>query len=68
MENHHPEPVEDYMTANMVLIFLNLTWIFIVLWSFWGFGPVLIVTAIVNHLITRIERARRRHEARMDRV
>lgn len=47
------------MTANMILIFVNLLWIFIALWSFWGLGPVLILAAVLNHLISRIAVARR---------
>ncbi len=66
MDNHHPKPVEDYMTANMVLIFVNLLWVFVALWSAWGIGPVLIVAAVLNHLITRLEAMRRRGDDGMD--
>jgi hypothetical protein len=59
MQRHHPKPVEDYMTSNMVLIFMNLLWVFIVLWSAWGLGAVLILAALLNHLITRLAHARR---------
>ena len=68
MENHHPKPVEDYMTANMVLIFVNMMWIFVTIWSVWGIAPVLILAAVINHLITRLNASRRRRENRMDRV
>lgn len=47
------------MTANMILIFVNLLWIFIAIWSAWGLGAVLILGAVLNHLITRVEVARR---------
>ncbi|BBU55263.1 hypothetical protein KU6B_15280 [Mameliella alba] len=67
MENRHPQPVEDYTSANLVLIFVNLLWVFVLLWSWWGLGPVLIVAVLLNHLITRLELARRRHEQRFDR-
>ncbi|WP_167648049.1 histidinol phosphate aminotransferase [Mameliella alba] len=67
MENRHPQPVEDYTSANMVLIFVNLLWVFVLLWSWWGLGPVLIVAVLLNHLITRLELARRRYEQRFDR-
>lgn len=68
MENHHPKPVEDYMTANMVLIFVNMMWIFVTIWSVWGIAPVLILAAVINHLITRLDASRRRRENRLDRA
>lgn len=68
MRNHHPQPVEDYMTANMILIFVNMLWIFVALWSYWGLGPVLIVAAVLNHLITRLGDMRRRRDGRFDRA
>lgn len=64
MQNKHPEPVEDYTTANLVLIFVNLLWIFGVVWSTWGIGAVLVLGAILNHLITRLRIARARRAAR----
>ncbi|WP_323771222.1 histidinol phosphate aminotransferase [Antarctobacter sp.] len=66
MENHHPKPVENYMTANMILIFVNLMWVFVALWSYWGLGVVLILAALLNRLITRIDMARRRRDAKFD--
>ncbi|MGP6087925.1 histidinol phosphate aminotransferase [Antarctobacter jejuensis] len=68
MSSHQPKPVEDYMTANMVLIFVNLLWVFVALWSYWGLGPVLIIAALLNHLITRLDEARRRHDGPFDRA
>lgn len=62
MANHHPKPVENYMTANLVLIFVNLLWVFVALWTFWGFFPVLLIAVVLNHLITRIDIARRRRD------
>ncbi|SNT12112.1 histidinol phosphate aminotransferase [Antarctobacter heliothermus] len=64
MENRHPKRVEDYTTANMVLIFVNLLWVFVALWSFWGLGVVLILAMLLNHLITRIDIVRRRRDNR----
>ncbi|WP_417209508.1 histidinol phosphate aminotransferase [Antarctobacter sp.] len=68
MENHHPKPVENYMTVNMILIFVNLMWVFVVLWSYWGLGIVLILAVFLNHLITRIDLARRRRDAEFDSI
>ncbi|SMX42515.1 histidinol phosphate aminotransferase [Maliponia aquimaris] len=67
MANHPPQPVQDYTTANLILIFVNLLWIFLALWSAWGLGPVLILGAFLNHGVTRIEAARRAHERRFER-
>ncbi|MDA7426517.1 histidinol phosphate aminotransferase [Thalassococcus lentus] len=61
MDSNHPKRVEDYTTANMVLLFVNLLWIFGAVWTAWGIGAVMVLGAILNHAITRIEIARRRH-------
>ncbi len=68
MPSNHPKPVENYMTANMVLIFVNMLWIFVALWSYWGLGPVLIIAALINHLITRLDVLRRSRDDRFDRA
>lgn len=47
------------MTANMILLFVNLLWIFIAIWSAWGLLPILVIGAVLNHLITRLEYSRR---------
>ena len=60
MRNNHPGRVEDYTTANLILIFVNMLWIFVWIWSAWGLGAVVILSAFLNHLITRLENARRR--------
>ncbi|EBA05855.1 hypothetical protein [Sagittula stellata] len=63
MQNHHPQPVEDYMTANMILLFVNLLWIFTAIWYVWGLAPLILIAALLNHLITRLDHARRRRDA-----
>lgn len=55
MNNKHPGRVEDYTTANLVLIFVNMLWIFGVIWSTWGLAPVILVALVLNHLITRLQ-------------
>lgn len=64
MKNSPPKPVEDYTTVNMILIFANMLWVFVALWSFWGLGVVLILALLLNHLITRLDSARRRRDNR----
>ncbi|MDU8912810.1 histidinol phosphate aminotransferase [Aestuariicoccus sp. MJ-SS9] len=65
MDRHFPGRVEDYTTASLVLIFVNLLWILGVIWAQWGIGAVMLAGAVLNHLITRLEvyRARRAVES-----
>ncbi|KUF10353.1 hypothetical protein [Pseudoponticoccus marisrubri] len=60
MDDHYPKRVADYTQASLVMLFVNLLWIFVALWSLFGIGPVLILAAVLNHLISRLERLRRR--------
>lgn len=62
MRNNHPQPVEDYMTANMILLFVNLLWIFVAIWSAWGLLPILVIGVALNHMITRLELYRRERD------
>ncbi len=64
MHNQHPTPVEDYMTANMILVFVNLLWIFVAIWSAWGLLPVVILSFALNHLVTRLDEYRQAREHR----
>ena len=61
MDDGHPKRVEDFTGANLVLILMNLLWIFGVIWSHWGLFPVFLLAVALNHLITRVGvvRARR---------
>jgi len=45
--------VENYTNTCLVLWGVNLLWILFLLWSVWGFLPVLLLTLGLNHLITR---------------
>ncbi|MFY0623399.1 MAG: histidinol phosphate aminotransferase [Pelagimonas sp.] len=60
MTTKHAQRVEDFTNANLILIFVNLIWVFVAIWSAWGLGPVVILAAGLNHLITRLEFAKRR--------
>ncbi|SDY89033.1 histidinol phosphate aminotransferase [Citreimonas salinaria] len=61
MDDGHFKRVEDYTNANLVLILMNLMWIFGVIWTYWGLFPVVVLGFTLNHLITRagVVRARR---------
>jgi hypothetical protein len=65
MDSNHPKQVPDYTNANMVLLFVNLLWIFGVVWSTLGIAAVLVLAALLNHGITRIDIARRRYAVRV---
>lgn len=54
MRNQHPKRVEDYTNANLILIFVNLLWIFGVIWAQFGIFAVILTGWILNHLITRL--------------
>lgn len=65
MNSQFPGRVEDYTRACLVLIFLNLLWVFGAIWATLGFFPVLLLALVLNHAITRLGplRARRRRDA-----
>lgn len=64
METKHPKRVEDYTTANLILLFVNLLWIFGVIWASLGFAAVLLTGWFLNHMITRLEAYRASREIR----
>jgi hypothetical protein len=53
-------PVENYFTTTMVLLAVNLVWILAAVWQAFGFVAVLLVAAILNHMISRLDQRRRR--------
>jgi hypothetical protein len=52
MDDHHPKRVEDYTTASLILIFINLLWIFGVIWALFGLLAVILTGWVLNHGIT----------------
>ena len=62
MERNHPKRVEDYTTANLILIFVNLLWIFGVIWANFGILAVILVGWALNYGITRIAQYRASRE------
>ncbi|MCR9108854.1 histidinol phosphate aminotransferase [Marivita sp. XM-24bin2] len=54
MEHRQPKRVEDYTTANLILIFVNLLWIFGVIWAHFGLLAVILTGWALNHGITRL--------------
>ncbi|WP_292292236.1 histidinol phosphate aminotransferase [Marivita sp.] len=64
MDQRHPNRVEDYTTANLVLIFVNLLWILGVIWAHFGLLAVAVAGWALNHGITWIARYRASREIR----
>lgn len=64
MDNNHRKRVEDYTVPTLVLLGVNLLWIFLVIWACLGFAAVLLTGWLLNHLITRLDHHRARRESR----
>ncbi|MGJ8604394.1 MAG: histidinol phosphate aminotransferase [Marivita sp.] len=64
MEQRHPQGVEDYTIPSLVLIFVNLLWIFGVIWAQVGLGAVILLGWVLNHCITRLAQYRASREIR----
>lgn len=50
-----PQRVQDYRSASLVLIFINMLWIFGVIWTSWGLPAVMLAGLALNHAITRLD-------------
>lgn len=55
MDDRTRQPAPDHMTSALFFIFLNMLWIFGVLWVSWGLGAVAIAGVAVNHVITMLD-------------
>ena len=62
MDGNHPKRVEDYTTASLILVFVNLIWILGVIWANFGILVVILTAWVLNHMITRLERHRASRE------
>lgn len=62
MDDRTRQPAPDFTTPALVFLFINMLWIFGVVWANWGLGAVALAGLALNHLITRLDRrlARRR--------
>lgn len=55
MDDRTRPSAPDYTTSALFFIFVNMLWIFGVLWVSWGLGAVAIAGVGVNHLITMLD-------------
>jgi len=49
-----PGRAPDYTNATLVMGFVNLLWVFLMLWATFGYWTVLAAGAALNALITRL--------------
>ena len=58
MERQHPKRVEGYTNANLILIFVNLLWIFGVIWANFGIVAVILTGWALNLGITKLKQVK----------
>ncbi|SDH63552.1 hypothetical protein [Alloyangia pacifica] len=51
-------PRPDFFSANLVLLFVVIFFVFLLLWIGYGLGPVVIAAVAINHVITVIDHRR----------
>ena len=52
MDRRHPQPAPNYTNAALTMGWVNLMWVFMVIWGLWGLLPVLMISAGLNRGIT----------------
>ena len=52
MDRRHPQPAPNYTNAALTMGWVNLMWVFMVIWGLWGLLPVLLISAGLNRGIT----------------
>ena len=55
MRNPDRPPAPNYTNACIVMFGVNITWIFMVIWAIWGLLVVMLLGAVINHLMKRLE-------------
>ncbi len=48
------QPVEDFTTTCMIMGFVNLLWVFVLVFLLWGFPAVIVLALIMNAGIDRL--------------
>ena len=56
MDNRTRQSAPDYTSPALLFLFINMLWIFGVIWVSWGLGAVALAGVAVNHLITLLDR------------
>lgn len=52
MQDDHPKAAPNYTNAALTMGWVNLMWIFMLIWGLWGMIPVLLVSFGLNRGIT----------------
>lgn len=48
------QPVEDYTATCLVMAFVNLLWVFVLVFLLWGLPAVMVLAVILNAGIDRL--------------
>ncbi|MBV2358584.1 hypothetical protein KUH32_02260 [Thalassococcus sp. CAU 1522] len=66
MQDHHPQSAPDYTNAALVMLFVNLLWVFALILALFGFLALISVGYALNWLITRFARHKARNSVGFD--
>ncbi|GAA6179958.1 hypothetical protein NBRC116594_13960 [Shimia sp. NS0008-38b] len=47
------QPVQDYTTACLIMAFVNLLWVFVLIYVLWGLPSVMVLSVVLNAGIDR---------------
>ena len=62
MAQRKTSPAPNYTNPALMMLGLNLTCAFFVLWAIYGLVPVLLLAVTLNHMITRLDDRRARQD------
>lgn len=54
MNKREPKTAPNYTNAALTMAWVNIMWVFGVIWAVWGIVPVLLLGLIFNHCIDRL--------------
>ncbi len=58
MNNSPTGSAPDYTNAALIMLGVNMVWIFTLLWALYGFVLVLVLALAINHLVERFAQTR----------
>lgn len=65
MRQDHPDRVEDYTAIALFFLWINMVWVFGVIWACFGIGWVILIGMGLNRAITALKDRREAQEARI---
>lgn len=54
MDDHRIGRAPDYTNAALIMLGVNLTWVFVLIWALWGMLASILLAVVLNHGITRL--------------